>query len=351
MYARGLGVEKNPVEAYKWLTLASRGGIKEAGKTLAEVRKEMAEDQIKKARADVRAFQPKDEAGGSSATAPEPRLVKQAQELLGKLGYDAGRPDGKLKVKTRKAVADFQEAAGLPVTGDITERLVRVLARVAKGDDPGGVRKTRLVGTGTGFVVDRDGRVLTNHHVIDGCREVRIRQDDAGHEATVRATDAGDDLALIEVADGPRIAARFRSGREARPGESVVAFGFPLSSVLASSGTLTTGTISALSGLGNNPKQLQISAPVQPGNSGGPLIDQSGRIVGVVASKLNALKVAQVTGDIPQNVNFAIKAKVATDFLDRHKINYEKAESKTELKTVAIGDQAKDYTVLVECWR
>jgi S1-C subfamily serine protease len=97
----------------------------------------------------------------------------------------------------------------------------------------------------------------------------------------------------------------------ARLGEEIVVYGFPLAGLLASSGNVTTGNITALAGLGDDIRFLQISAPVQPGNSGGPVLDRNGNIVGIVVSKLDAIKTAIATQDIPQNVNFAIKLRVA----------------------------------------
>ncbi len=101
-----------------------------------------------------------------------------------------------------------------------------------------------------------------------------------------------------------------------RQGEDIVVYGFPLPGVLSSGGNVSTGNVTALTGLGDDSRFLQISAPVQPGNGGGPLLDRSGNVVGVVVSKLNALSVASATGDVPQNVNFAIKASVALAFLE-----------------------------------
>ena len=75
--------------------------------------------------------------------------------------------------------------------------------------------------------------------------------------------------------------------------------------------------------MGDDARMIQISAPVQPGNSGGPLLDSSGRVIGVVNSKLNEIAYAKATGDLPQNVNFAIKANVAMNFLDAHSVPYE----------------------------
>ncbi len=77
-------------------------------------------------------------------------------------------------------------------------------------------------------------------------------------------------------------------------------------SLLSSDLNVTTGVVSALAGPGNNRRLIQITAPIQPGNSGGPVLDQSGHVVGVVVARLDALKLVQRTGRLPQNVNFAI---------------------------------------------
>ena len=106
--------------------------------------------------------------------------------------------------------------------------------------------------------------------------------------------------------------------------ETVAAYGYPLPGLLASGGNLTTGNITALSGIGDDSRLLQISVPVQPGNSGGPLLDSGGNVVGVVEGKINAIKIAAASGDIPQNVNFAIKASVIATFLDSNGVRYAK---------------------------
>ena len=114
---------------------------------------------------------------------------------------------------------------------------------------------------------------------------------------------------------------------------------------------ITVGTISALSGPGNDARLLQITAPVQQGNSGGPLLDQSGNVVGVVVSKLDAMAIASLTGDIPQNVNFAIKQSLAQAFLDANGVDYETRTSAKELTTADIAEIGKRFTVPIECWQ
>ena len=95
-------------------------------------------------------------------------------------------------------------------------------------------------------------------------------------------------------------------------------FGFPLSQLLASTGNVTTGVVTALAGLLEILIRSRSPLPVQSGNSGGPVLDASGYLIGIVVSKLNP-----VLGDVPQNVNFAIKASTAANFLDAHGIAYQ----------------------------
>jgi hypothetical protein len=107
--------------------------------------------------------------------------------------------------------------------------------------------------------------------------------------------------------------------------------------------------VTALAGIQDDSRSLQISAPVQPGSSGGPLLDEAGKVVGVVVAKLDALKVARVTEDMPQNVNFAIKATVAADFLGAHGVRYAEGNPGPPLAPSAIAERARAFTVRVEC--
>jgi S1-C subfamily serine protease len=112
---------------------------------------------------------------------------------------------------------------------------------------------------------------------------------------------------------------------------------------------VTTGIVSSLSGMRNDSRFLQISAPVQPGNSGGPLFDTTGQIVGVVTAKIPVLRIAAATGNIPENINFAIKTGALRDFLDNSVVPYQTAEPKGELKTTDIAGNARPYTMLISC--
>jgi S1-C subfamily serine protease len=207
--------------------------------------------------------------------------------------------------------------------------------------------------SGSGFVVSRErGYVLTNKHVVRGCAAVKVRI--AGGDArtaVVHALDPDDDLALLEtrLPQGPAVS--FREDPAVRPGDDVVAVGYPLNGLLADQVNVSTGTVNALAGLYNVLHVLQMSAPVQPGSSGGALFDASGNVVGVVVTKLNAKLVADETGDIPQNVNFAVKAAVARDFLRSQGVAFRTAPSTARRSNADVGDIGRQVTLLVECWK
>lgn len=202
--------------------------------------------------------------------------------------------------------------------------------------------------TGTGFVVSRDGHVITNAHVVSECSSVLVRSP-AGSTAPARVVvrDETNDLALLAT-DQP--AAKVATIRTAfRLGEPVAAFGFPLSRVLSSSGNFTLGNVTALAGIGDDTRFLQISAPVQPGNSGGPLLDESGNVVGVVTGKLNAIHTVAAVGDIPQNVNFAIKANSLASFLESRRVPPADGVRTARLSAPDLADEANAISVHVRC--
>jgi len=134
-------------------------------------------------------------------------------------------------------------------------------------------------------------------------------------------------------------------------GDEIVVYGFPLAGALSSEGNVVAGNIAAMSGLGDDQKFLQISAPVQPGNSGGPLLDRSANVVGVIQSKLDALLISREIGDIPQNVNFALQPTALKRFLEWVGTRYDTAASEKNLSVSEVREQAEKFTGLIECRR
>jgi len=293
--------------------------------------------------------------GNSGGNGGNQSLVRAAQEMLDGLGYSVGSVDGFFGPQTERAILAFQNDMGLTATGTVDESLLIALrtastmaARLGRETGSGSNRapdpNLELVATGTGFQIAQGGGFVTNQHVVDGCVEVRIR--DVG-TASVIAADSANDLAYLRVATEVDLpVAVFRSQPKVARGETVVAMGFPLHGTLSSQGNVTVGTISALAGYNDDFRELQFSAPIQPGNSGGPLIDRSGHVVGIVSSEL----VSEIAEEVPQNVNFAIKAEIVVAFLGAHGIDPLVAPSTDNMAVEDVATLAEGYTRLVECW-
>lgn len=242
------------------------------------------------------------------------------------------------------------KADGLNKAGDFTKGAAKPAATADKQGTPSASKPVKSK-SGTGFVVSANGHIVTNHHVIEGCSDLKGNlTGEATMVLRVVSSDANNDLALLQAPSTATFKeyARIRD-RSIRSGDSVVAIGFPFHGLLTSDFTVTTGIVSSLSGMRNDSRFLQISAPVQPGNSGGPLFDTTGQIVGVVTGKLDGLRVAVATGSIPENINFAIKTGALRDFLDNSVVPYQTAEPKGELKTTDIAGNARAYTMLISC--
>ena len=206
---------------------------------------------------------------------------------------------------------------------------VQTVAKSTESEAPSAPEKPlRLINVnGTGFVISTSGHVLTNNHVIKGCVG-DVHGNLTGEPATTLrmvSEDETNDLALLQAAGTFKEPARIRAS-PIHSGDAIIAIGYPFHGLLTSDFTVTTGIVNSLSGMFNDTRFLQISAQAEPGNSGGPLPDTSGYVVGVVAEKLNAVKFAKVMGDIPQNVNFAIKTGAVRDFLDNSVVPYQSAE-------------------------
>lgn len=212
--------------------------------------------------------------------------------------------------------------------------------------------KPRKQDTGTAFAVSSAGHVLTNQHVVNGCTEVKV----AGRKgiAKVITSDSVNDLALLQLPGKTKdIASLNPDPGKLRQGEDIIVFGYPLNSVLSSGGNLTPGTLSALTGLGNNTNQIQITAPIQPGSSGSPVMDKKGNVVGVVSMKLDDGKMARATGQVGQNVNFAVNGQTVRAFLDANQVPYKTGGGwfSREKSNADIAEEARKWTVLVECWK
>lgn len=168
--------------------------------------------------------------------------------------------------------------------------------------------------SGTGFFIDKNGYIATNYHVIKESKEIQINVNKKSYSAKVVISDKQNDLAILKIIDNSfvpltNLSYNFKS-ETADVGTSVFALGYPLTSILGEDIKYTTGSISAKSGLKGDITNYQISVPIQPGNSGGPLFDNDGNLIGITSSGINREL------DLTENVNYAIKSNYLKLLID-----------------------------------
>jgi S1-C subfamily serine protease len=169
--------------------------------------------------------------------------------------------------------------------------------------------------SGTGFFITEDGYLISNYHVVKEAVKVRLVTSAGLIDATVVKVDAANDLALLKAA-GRFAPLPVAASRGVKLGGTVVTVGFPNIGLQGFSPKLAKGEIASLSGVTDDPRYFQISVPVQPGNSGGALVDERGNVIGIVSAKLDAATALASSGALPENVNYAVKSSFLLSFLE-----------------------------------
>jgi len=182
-------------------------------------------------------------------------------------------------------------------------------------NSPSPVGADSPVASGTGFFITADGYLISNYHVVKGAAKVRLLTGAGMVDAKVAQVDAANDLALLK-AEGHFAALPVASSRAVALGGTVATVGFPDPGLQGFSPKLAKGEIASLSGAGDDPRYFQISVPVQPGNSGGALVDERGNVIGIVSAKLDASVALAASGALPENVNYAVKSSLLLSFLE-----------------------------------
>ena len=223
--------------------------------------------------------------------------------------------------------------------------------------------------SGSGFFISRLGHIVTNEHVVAGCKTVSVGDNSRNRvPAEILQTDRRNDLALLKLTtmDSASDATNKlvqKLGLELLPssingllrseevalGESVMVAGYPYGDIFSDSVKVTRGIVSSERGVGDDSAQFQIDAAVQPGNSGGPIYDRSGNLVGVVVAQLDKFKVAKIIGSLPENVNFGIKASTVQQFLKSAGLPIRNSNNSKPLRLRDLAQVAKAQTLMVVC--
>ncbi len=200
------------------------------------------------------------------------------------------------------------------------------------------------ISTGSGFFVTSDGLMVTNNHVVEKCTSITVG---GSSPAVVAARDVGNDLALIRTSY-PGTAAALRTASIGL-GDVVYALGYPFAGTLDNGLNITNGLVSSLSGIQNDSRYVQITAAVQPGNSGGPLVDEFGNVAGVVSARLDDLNMLKTSGMLPQNVNFAIRSDFVMSFLRANSVEPTGSPSVVKQAASDIARAGRSFTAQIVC--
>ena len=314
MYARGEGVPQNYTTTVKWYTLAAKQGHEAAQFNLGWMYE-----------------------NGQGVTRNDKTAVKWYRLSAGQGVQGSGFSQMRLEYLQKKIARLDKEKKQKP------KPKAPAAAKSSIDKD-----KVLSVASGTGFAVSSLGHVVTNSHVIAGCKEVKIHHKGKSIAATIIANDPINDLALLKGAFRPTSIFSL-SRKNPKLMQEIFVAGYPFGKNISSSVKVTRGIVSSLTGLGNNISNMQIDAAVQPGNSGGPIFNDKGNVVGVAVAKLDLKKVLEAFGTIPENTNFGIKSNVVVNLLESNSIN-PRAENKRKISSTKLGDLISDATYYLSCW-
>ena len=325
-YEEGDGVSKDAVEAVKWLHKAAELGVTEAQYHLAGCY------------ADGRGV-PKNEI--------EALAWFYVVGASGFLGASSSITDAEKRLGQQVSLLAQQRSK------EILKSIQAAKANSKRNMQPeqseGANRDATLtpIQSGTGVFVTKDGLILTAAHVVKGVSSIQVQTSHGVKPGRLVNIDTKNDVALIKC-DGNFQAAPVKAPRDVKLGQAVFTIGFPNVELQGVSPKMTRGEISSLAGLQDDPRQWQISVPVQPGNSGGPLFDEAGNVIGIIVAKLNAIKAAKFTGDLSQNVNYAVKSAPALQLLAPYneKLVHERQVNPSD-KVETVVEQCRESVVLL----
>lgn len=185
--------------------------------------------------------------------------------------------------------------------------------------------KAVVEGWGSGFFISKEGHIATNYHVVKGATKVTVHAAGKQYEGKVIASDEFADLALVKVETAAPGVLAVKADTGAAIGDSVFTLGFPRPDTQGMNAKYTEGTISSLTGIKDSRNHFQVSVPIQPGNSGGALVDDSGAVVGVIVATLNHQATLNSSSGLPQNVNYAIKSSLLLSLCQKSNVKPEPA--------------------------
>ncbi len=320
-YDKGQGVAQDYVEAVKWFRKAAEQNIAEAQFNLGlryDNGQGVAKDYVEGYKWYRKAAERNDALAQYNLGVCYANGQGVAKDYVeGYKWWLLAAGQGEERAKTAATWLEYRMTPDQIAEGQKLARNFKPRELPASGGDSSAasIAQTRPESSGTGFFITEDGYLITNEHVAGNGAQVRLVTEAGLISAKVVKVDAANDLALLK-AEGKFAPLQVVSSRTMRMGSTVATVGFPNIGLQGFAPKLAKGEIAALSGAQDDPRYFQISVAVQPGNSGGALVDERGNVVGVVSAKLSAAAALAISGALPENVNYAVKSSFLLSFLE-----------------------------------
>lgn len=272
---------------------------------------------------------------GQSAQAQVVNCYDAQRELVSRVL--SGRCDGE--------VVSEEEAAA------IRARRVERIQRAIREEEPL-VPGRKLASIGTGFFVTNQGHLLTNNHVVEQCAALTVEATTgANARAEAVAANPAFDLAIVRTSLRPPAIAAFRAPGALAAGERADLVGYPTQGVAPITPFFTKGAVHELPNRMPDAARFLIKGDVRGGNSGGPVLDRTGSVIGVIFAKVNTPKIYRETGQVVQDVGIAVRNAVVLDFLNRNGLAWRRAKDGASLARDEVLDAAKPFIARIGCWR
>ena len=275
-------------------------------------------------------------------------LVKATKKLLSNLGYEVDISNNKFDLRAKTALIAFQKDYDInPINNEPTENLLSELQRAFRNSpNPLDLTNYDIAGSGSGFLVNEKGYVVTNVHVVDECSLITVGK---RIPANIEKADRVNDVAILKINNNGEYIPLSMSEDDVELGEEIFVAGFPINMILENL-NFTSGSISSEVGVGQNINQFQFTAPIQPGNSGGPIFNAYGGVIGIAVSTASTKEFEELIGTNIQNINFGIKASTIRSLLKQSDVSVSNGNPNWFKGQKNVASVAKTGTVLIQCW-